>query len=46
MPSRREPGSARSRAAASAVTFEIVPPLVKAPAAAGKPTNSLTHRTA
>ena len=46
MPSRREPGSARSRAAASAVTFEIVPPLVNAPAAAGKPTNSLTHRTA
>ncbi len=46
MPSHRVPGSARSRAAASAVTFEIVPPLVNAPAAAGKPTNSLTHRTA
>src|SRR6187200_3447565 len=46
MPSRRDPGSARSRAAASAVTFEIVPPLVNAPAAAGNPTNSLTQRTA
>ena len=46
MPQRREPGSARSRAAASAVTFEIVPPLVNAPAAAGKPMNSLTQRTA
>ena len=34
-PSRRTPGSARSRAAASAVRFEIVPPLVNAPAAGG-----------
>ena len=36
IPWRREPGIARSRAAASAVMLETVPPLVKAPAAAGK----------
>ncbi len=35
-----------SRAAASAVMFETVPPLVNAPAAAGNPTNSATQRTA
>ena len=45
-PRAREPGSARSRAAASAVTLLMVPPLVNAPFAAGKPTNSPTHRTA
>ena len=42
----RAPGSACSRAAASAVTLLIVPPLVNAPIVAGKPTNSLTQRTA
>ena len=45
-PSVRAPGSACSRAAASAVTLLIVPPLVNAPIVAGNPTNSLTQRTA
>ena len=45
-PSVARPGSACSRAAASAVTLLIVPPLVNAPIVAGNPTNSLTHRTA
>jgi hypothetical protein len=31
----REPGSARSRAAASAVMFETVPPLENVPVATG-----------
>ena len=44
-PRRREPGTARSRAAASAVMFETVPPLVTAPARPGKPTNSPTQRS-
>ena len=42
----RDPGSARSRAAAIAVTLEIVPPLVNAPPVAGYPMNSPTQRTA
>ncbi len=42
----RAPGSDCSRAAASAVTLLIVPPLVNAPIVAGKPMNSLTQRTA
>src|SRR5919198_999833 len=47
MPSNRTLGSAYSRAAASALVFEIVPPLVKAPAAElGSPMNSAAHRTA
>jgi hypothetical protein len=44
-PEWREPGAARSRAAASAVTLLTVPPLVNAPVVAGNPTNSATQRT-
>ena len=39
-------GTARSRAAVSAVRFEMVPPLVNEPASAGKPTSSPAQRTA
>ncbi len=49
MPERprwRDPGTARSRAAVSAVRFETVPPLVNEPASPGKPTNSPAQRTA
>src|SRR3712207_7467642 len=43
-PSTRDPASARSRAASSAVRFDVIPPLVNAPSANGKPTNSATQR--
>ena len=46
MPCSRAPGSARSRAAASAVRLLIVPPLVNAPPPTGKPISSPTQRTA
>src|SRR5215216_4049362 len=43
-PSTRHPGSARSRAARSAVRVEVMPPLVNAPSANGKPTKPAIQR--
>ena len=45
-PSVRAPGSARSRAASSAVRLETIPPLVNAPSAKGNPTKSASQRSA
>ena len=45
-PSTRQPGRARSRATSSPVRLEIMPPLVNAPSAQWKPTNSATQSTA